>query len=139
MKGKLRMSPYRRAREELLTGKAATRIQAMTDLEAAIRADQRRIDTEAAPVQPTPPTGPDYTHDYRSTACGHLTHTECRLTCKFCGAPCQCDCHDAPVSAAPPDGFRWHTLGYCPGETTCPIHGRNEASLRTPATTEEQL
>lgn len=48
MKGKLRMSPYRRAREELLSGRDATRIQAMADLEAAIRADQRRIDAEPA-------------------------------------------------------------------------------------------
>lgn len=46
MKAKLRMSPYRRAREELLSGRTATRIQAMADLEAAIRADQRRIDAE---------------------------------------------------------------------------------------------
>lgn len=46
MKGKLRMSPYRKAREELLSGRTSTRIQAMADLEAAIRADQRRIDQE---------------------------------------------------------------------------------------------
>lgn len=56
MKGKLRMSPYRRAREELLSGRDATRIQAMADLEAAIRADQQRIDAE-------PPAGEDLTRE----------------------------------------------------------------------------
>jgi hypothetical protein len=44
MKGKLRPSPYRKAREELLSGNVARRIQALADLEAAIRTDQQRID-----------------------------------------------------------------------------------------------
>ena len=43
-KGRLRPSPYRVAREELLSGNTATRVQAMADLEAAIRADQKRLD-----------------------------------------------------------------------------------------------
>lgn len=32
-------------------------------------------------------------HSYLSTACGHKIHRRCRLTCKFCGAPCECRCH----------------------------------------------
>lgn len=33
------------------------------------------------------------THDYLSTACHHELHEECRRTCKFCPAECQCSCH----------------------------------------------
>lgn len=32
-------------------------------------------------------------HDYLSTACLHLIHNRCRLTCKFCKEPCKCPCH----------------------------------------------
>jgi hypothetical protein len=31
-------------------------------------------------------------HIYRSTACQHDKHDECRRTCKFCGAACNCEC-----------------------------------------------
>lgn len=30
---------------------------------------------------------------YFSTYCVHQHHEDCRLTCKTCGAPCQCECH----------------------------------------------
>lgn len=33
-------------------------------------------------------------HVYVSTACQHELHATCRLTCKFCAAPCRCDCHE---------------------------------------------
>ena len=32
-------------------------------------------------------------HEYVSTACQHDLHDRCRLTCKFCSAPCRCACH----------------------------------------------
>lgn len=32
-------------------------------------------------------------HKYTSTACQHELHDRCRETCKFCDAPCACDCH----------------------------------------------
>jgi len=32
-------------------------------------------------------------HVYVSTACLHEEHGRCRRTCKFCAAPCQCECH----------------------------------------------
>lgn len=33
-------------------------------------------------------------HQYRSTACEHGLHQpRCRRTCKFCGRPCLCPCH----------------------------------------------
>lgn len=32
-------------------------------------------------------------HQYLSTACLHGRHDDCRLTCKWCPAPCLCDCH----------------------------------------------
>jgi DNA-binding CsgD family transcriptional regulator len=32
-------------------------------------------------------------HAYRSTACYHERHDDCRLTCKFCTQPCNCPCH----------------------------------------------
>jgi len=31
--------------------------------------------------------------DYTSTACTHDIHSECRRTCKWCEAPCGCECH----------------------------------------------
>lgn len=34
-------------------------------------------------------------HDYLSTACHHGLHERCRKTCKFCAAPCKCECHAA--------------------------------------------
>src|ERR1044072_5283050 len=34
-------------------------------------------------------------HKYISTACHHETHTNCRAVCKWCPAPCRCECHDA--------------------------------------------
>jgi hypothetical protein len=30
---------------------------------------------------------------YVSTYCIHDNHTDCRLTCKTCKAPCRCWCH----------------------------------------------
>ncbi len=33
------------------------------------------------------------THLYMSTACMHDIHDKCRLTCKYCGVPCTCNCH----------------------------------------------
>jgi hypothetical protein len=32
-------------------------------------------------------------HQYTSTACHHERHQECRFTCKYCDAICQCLCH----------------------------------------------
>lgn len=32
-------------------------------------------------------------HEYTSTACVHGQHDRCRLVCKFCYSPCECDCH----------------------------------------------
>lgn len=40
-----------------------------------------------------------YPH-YWSTYCVHHRHSECRLTCKTCDAPCLCVCHKV---APPPD------------------------------------
>lgn len=36
------------------------------------------------------------THHYVSTACHHMLHDQCRLTCKYCPTPnpCKCPCHD---------------------------------------------
>lgn len=31
-------------------------------------------------------------HVYLSTACLHELHARCRLTCKFCGIACSCEC-----------------------------------------------
>lgn len=33
-------------------------------------------------------------HAYLSTACQHVLHGACRFFCKYCPAPCECDCHD---------------------------------------------
>jgi hypothetical protein len=43
-----------------------------------------------------------YPH-YWSTYCVHHQHTDCRLTCKHCEAPCLCFCHAARIDgeAAP--------------------------------------
>lgn len=30
---------------------------------------------------------------YKSTACMHSMHSECRLMCKFCEEKCSCGCH----------------------------------------------
>jgi hypothetical protein len=35
------------------------------------------------------------TTHYVSTYCIHGAHSDCRLTCKLCGAPCRCSCHAA--------------------------------------------
>ena len=32
-------------------------------------------------------------HIYKSTACLHLLHDQCRIQCKFCEAKCICECH----------------------------------------------
>lgn len=32
-------------------------------------------------------------HLYTSTYCQHAQHSDCRLTCKVCSAPCLCPCH----------------------------------------------
>lgn len=32
-------------------------------------------------------------HVYLSTYCLHGKHSDCRLTCKTCAAPCICACH----------------------------------------------
>lgn len=34
-------------------------------------------------------------HRYKSTACKHELHDQCRETCKFCEAKCRCQCHKA--------------------------------------------
>ena len=39
-------------------------------------------------------------HDYKSTACVHERHVECRLKCKFCQAECSCECHEAAFTEA---------------------------------------
>ena len=39
---------------------------------------------------------PPEEHWYLSTACHHLLHDKCRLTCKFCPEPCSCTCHQSP-------------------------------------------
>lgn len=39
----------------------------------------------------------DCGHHYWSTACVHLKHDECRLTCKFCATACVCGCHWKPA------------------------------------------
>lgn len=103
MKGKLRPSPYRKAREELLSGRDATRIQALADLEAAIRADQRRIDAEQAQPEFPLPVRPDGSHHYVSTACTHGDHERCWRVCKFCPAECACDCGHPVASPATPE------------------------------------
>jgi hypothetical protein len=44
-------------------------------------------------------------HLYVSTACRHELHDQCRLTCKWCSAPCMCRCHrgdDPPADAVVP-------------------------------------
>jgi hypothetical protein len=41
---------------------------------------------------------PHDVHDYLSTACWHRLHSQCRKTCKFCGRPCQCECHPHEAS-----------------------------------------
>jgi hypothetical protein len=35
-------------------------------------------------------------HEYMSTACMHGIHSRCLQMCKFCDAPCQCDCDHGP-------------------------------------------
>lgn len=42
---------------------------------------------------------------YVSTYCLHAhrgdgVHEDCRKTCKTCGAPCRCTCHDSEVTDA---------------------------------------
>jgi hypothetical protein len=39
-------------------------------------------------------------HNYLSTACWHGKHDQCRKECKFCKAPCKCECHDKKDAAA---------------------------------------
>jgi hypothetical protein len=41
-------------------------------------------------------------HPYTSTACMHGLHARCRLSCKFCGAPCMCECHAAKAEGKRP-------------------------------------
>lgn len=41
-------------------------------------------------------------HWYISTACQHLKHRQCRETCKFCDAPCQCPHHRGEIDPDPP-------------------------------------
>lgn len=40
-----------------------------------------------------PADTPTAIHHYVSTACHHGQHYVCREVCKFCDAPCNCDCH----------------------------------------------
>ncbi len=44
-------------------------------------------------------------HSYVSTACYHGRHERCRLTCKFCPAPCRCQActHDEALAAEATD------------------------------------
>lgn len=53
------------------------------------QAHQRRV---LRIVASTPSTRPDE-HWYISTACYHMEHGLCRMTCKYCEASCQCECH----------------------------------------------
>lgn len=41
-------------------------------------------------------------HPYQSTACTHGLHDRCRKTCKFCSAPCMCECHRKPAASDAP-------------------------------------
>jgi hypothetical protein len=34
-------------------------------------------------------------HVYKSTACQHAEHAQCRKSCKYCPSECVCPCHDA--------------------------------------------
>lgn len=38
-------------------------------------------------------------HYYVSTYCLHEKHSDCRLKCKICEAPCRCECHHEGVHA----------------------------------------
>lgn len=42
-------------------------------------------------------------HDYLSTACLHERHDQCRRSCKFCGMPCRCECHQDLNIGTEPD------------------------------------
>lgn len=44
---------------------------------------------DLCPFETTPPTA----HVYRSTACYHEQHDNCRKVCKFCPSRCTCSCH----------------------------------------------
>jgi hypothetical protein len=71
--------------------------QKQVELEAVLSNAPQR--SELLPTQVCEAQG---THDYISTACHHAKlgqgaeylHARCRDTCKFCGAPCKCRCHD---------------------------------------------
>lgn len=39
---------------------------------------------------------------YVSTYCIHSRHHDCRLTCKTCGAPCRCSCHQSECECGEP-------------------------------------
>jgi hypothetical protein len=43
-------------------------------------------------------------HIYRSTACLHKLHKECRRNCKFCDTPCDCPCHRVEQKPQEPIG-----------------------------------
>lgn len=47
---------------------------------------------------------PPYSH-YVSTACQHQLCDGCRLTCKFCLAPCCCQCHEPTAAQMIQDGM----------------------------------
>jgi hypothetical protein len=54
--------------------------------------EETRNSNLVSPVAPKEPTTDIPNHRYISTACQHGLHEQCRLTCKFCQSPCQCDC-----------------------------------------------
>jgi hypothetical protein len=41
-------------------------------------------------------------HLYVSTYCQHEQHSDCRLSCKICKAPCLCPCHSQTASRVEP-------------------------------------
>lgn len=60
----------------------------MSDDMGSVLRELREAFTRMLPV----PNVPTVDH-YLSTACLHGKHGECRLVCKYCKAPCRCNCH----------------------------------------------
>ncbi|MGH3447219.1 MAG: hypothetical protein ACRDQA_22715 [Nocardioidaceae bacterium] len=53
---------------------------------------------------------------YTSTYCMHGQHGRCRLTCKVCGSPCRCDCHQKECTCT--TGPDWDGP-----DVACGVHG----------------
>src|SRR5690606_29243321 len=69
----------------------------------------------AALTEPAPAATGATGHRYLSTGCLHDEHSYCSnvdgiaglkkpAQCKFCAAPCICDCHTSPTDLGPPPG-----------------------------------